>query len=113
MARLLLDENVPRLFGRVLTGHDVRTVRQMGWAGLKNGTLLRRAAADFDVFLTLDRSIPFQQSVTGLQLAVIVVRVRSNRLDSLEELAPSVLGALDTCAAGTATSVGDWPPDRS
>jgi hypothetical protein len=54
--RVLLDESLPRDLGRDLTGHEVRTVRQAGWAGLANGDLLRRAAGQFDVLVTGDRT---------------------------------------------------------
>lgn len=109
MARLLLDENIPRLFGRWLTGHTFETVQRVGWSGVKNGELLRLAQSDFDVFVTLDRSIPFQQSVAGLDIAVLVVRVRSSRLDHLEPLVVETLEVIAQCRPGTVTSVGDWP----
>jgi hypothetical protein len=54
---VLLDECVPRKLRRELTGHDVRTVTEMGWSGIKNGPLLRRAAQDFDIFLTVDQGV--------------------------------------------------------
>ena len=109
MAHLLLDENMPRLFGRWLVGHTFETVQQAGWAGVKNGALLRLAEARFDVFVTLDRSIPFQQAVANLNIAVLVLRVRSSRLDHLEPLVIDTIAALSRARAGTVTTVGDWP----
>ena len=62
--RVLLDEQLPRHLTRELRGHEVSTVQQKGWAGLKNGELLRRAAdAGFEVFLTADRNLEFQQNL--------------------------------------------------
>ena len=72
--RVLLDEQLPRQLARELTGHDVRTVQQQGWAGLRNGELLRRAAEDgFEVFVTADQNIAFQQNLTGSPLRVIAL----------------------------------------
>ena len=66
--RVLLDEQLPRRLVRELTGHDVRTVQQQGWAGLQNGELLRRAADEgFQVFLTGDRNLQFQQNLARAQ----------------------------------------------
>jgi len=59
--RILLDECLPRRLKRDLTGHIARTVQEMGWAGTRNGDLLALAANDFDVFLTVDRNLSFQQ----------------------------------------------------
>jgi predicted nuclease of predicted toxin-antitoxin system len=110
MARLLLDENLPILLARALPNHEVRTVRQMRWRGIRNGELLRLAQGQFDVFLTMDRSIPFQQSVAGLDIAVVVIRARSNRPDELSKLTREIDEAARKAVAGTATSVGNWPP---
>lgn len=95
--RLLLDEQVPRVFAGVLAGHDVETVQGRGWSGIENGELLRTATeAGYDALITLDRGIEFQQNLEALPLAVVVVRARSNRFEDLEPLAGSVLAALAT-----------------
>jgi predicted nuclease of predicted toxin-antitoxin system len=60
--RILLDESLPRRLGTLLVGHAVKTVGQCGWAGIKNGKLLALAATRFDIFLTGDRNIEFQQT---------------------------------------------------
>lgn len=85
MVRLLLDEQMPRRLRSVIPNHTVRTVRDMGWSGLKNGALLRQAESEFDVFVTMDRGIPFQQAIRSLKLGVLLVRARSN---SFSVLAP-------------------------
>lgn len=98
--RVLLDECVPKKLRRDLPGHEVRTVTEMGWAGTRNGLLLRQAAAEFDVFLTVDQGIEFQQSLTGLGLAVIVMAAPTNDIDDLRPLMPRVLTALATTTIG-------------
>ena len=76
--RVLLDEQLPRHLTRELAVHDVRTVRQQGWTGTKNGELLRRAvAAGFEVFLTADQNLQFQQNLAQLRLAVVVLAAPS------------------------------------
>ena len=55
--RILLDESVPRQLTRFLKGHEVQTVPRRGWAGVRNGELLRRAATEFDVFVTVDQNL--------------------------------------------------------
>ncbi|MGO9058498.1 MAG: DUF5615 family PIN-like protein [Candidatus Binataceae bacterium] len=82
--RLLLDEQLPRHLARELTGHDVRTVRQQGWTGAKNGELLRWAvAAAFEVFITADKSIPFQQNLAQRALAIVILVAPSNAIEDL------------------------------
>lgn len=104
--RILLDESLPRPLGRLLLGHDISTVAQEGWARLNNGTLLRRAAAGFDVMLTADQNIQFQQNLSTLPLAVVVLVAESNRLESLEPLVPAVLDALKNLEPRTLLRVG-------
>lgn len=65
--RILLDESLPRPLGRLLVGHDVSTVADEAWTGLDNGALLRQAAENFDVLLTADRNIEFQQNLAKLR----------------------------------------------
>ena len=92
--RVLLDECVDWRLLRDLREHDVRTVKQLGWENVRNGALLRLASAEFDVFLTVDSNLPFQQSTTDLQLAVIILRARTTRLPDLRELLPRLRNAL-------------------
>ncbi len=92
--RVLLDECVPRGLRAELPGHEVKTVAEAGWAGAKNGTLLQLAATQFEVPLTVDRNLEYQQSFLGLTIAVIVVDVPSNDIAVLRPLMPAVLKAL-------------------
>ena len=92
--RLLLDESVPVRLRRHLPSHSVRTVVEMGWSGVKNGDLLRLAAASFDVFITVDKNLPFQQRLDTLPLAVIVLDSHSNELPALLPLVPKLEASL-------------------
>jgi hypothetical protein len=87
---LLLDESVPRRFRHSLPGHEVRTVIEMGWAGIKNGKLLALAASEFDAFLTVDKNLPYQQNLISLPIAVIVLDAMSNELSALLLLVPAL-----------------------
>jgi len=104
--RLLLDECIDRKLAREFTGYQVKTVPQMGWAGIKNGQLLALAEAEFDVFITVDRNLSFQQNLPQFDVAVIVLQAASNRLADLKPLAPRILAALATASRGQATVIG-------
>ena len=104
--RVLLDECVPRPLRREFPSHEVRTIRELGWAGKKNGELLRLMAADgFQVLLTVDRSLRHQQNLMAAGVAVIIMVAASNRLDDLYPVVPSVESALATIQPGEALEV--------
>ena len=103
--RVLLDECVPRGLGAHLPGHEVKTVAETGWTGVKNGALLQLAATRFDVLLTVDRNVEYQQNFTGLTIAVIVIAASSNDIAVLRPLMPAVLSALASVTPGTVTHV--------
>lgn len=84
---ILLDESLPHRFTRFLIDHDVGTVAGMGWSGLTNGALLAKAANTFDVILTADQNIEFQQNLKTLPIAVVVLAAETNQMESLERLA--------------------------
>ena len=94
--RVLLDECLPKRLKRELVGHEARTAPEMGWASKRNGELLALAAGAFDVFLTADRNLSYQQDVSAFNIAVIVLVAQSNRIDDLRPLAPRVLELLAT-----------------
>jgi len=102
---VLLDESLPRPLAKQIVGHDARTVSQMKWTSLGNGELLKQAAAAFDVFLTADQNIEFQQNLATLPIAVVVLVADSNRLESLEPLVPAILQALETAKPRTLVRV--------
>jgi len=78
--RLLLDECVPKRLRRELAGHEVLTVPEMGWAGRENGELLGLAESEFDVLLTVDQKLKYQQSVAGRNIAVVVLAAQQDRV---------------------------------
>jgi predicted nuclease of predicted toxin-antitoxin system len=82
--RVLIDECIDERFRNSLPEHDCQTVRYAGLAGLKNGELLVAAeTAKFDVFLTVDQGIEYQQNLTGRNIAIIIFRTKSNHLKNL------------------------------
>ena len=93
--RILLDESVPERLGDLLSPHQCSSVRRQGWAGLKNGKLLAVAAEHFDVLLTADKNMEFQQNLVTLPLGIAVMRANSNRLEALAELVPALLRSLE------------------
>jgi len=104
--RVLLDENLPHDLGSVLAEHEVVTVQGLGWSGLKNGELLRRAAGQMDAFITMDSNLQFQQRLEGLSFGVVVIHARSNRMADLRPIVESVLAALAGLAPGVVRHVG-------
>ncbi|MEX0791157.1 MAG: hypothetical protein WD178_10320 [Actinomycetota bacterium] len=84
-----------------LAGHSVSTVQGEGWSGTQNGALLAKAAkAGFDVLLTNDKSIEYQQNVAKLPLGVVVFGAPSNKIEDLEPLVPSALTAIESVRSG-------------
>ncbi len=106
--RILLDECLPRKLKAHLQPHEARTVPEMGWAGLKNGRLLSLAEAEFDVFLTVDRNLPYQQNLSSYKISIVVIATGSNRLKSLVPVVPAILDALksEELQTGVVVSVG-------
>ena len=104
--KILLDECVPRRLAAPLGGYDVKTVPQVGWAGIKNGKLLKLADAGFNVFITVDRNLSFQQDLTELRLAVIVLGAQSNRFEDLLPLVPQIVAALATIRSREVRLIG-------
>ena len=89
--RLLLDEHLNwRLAREFSDAHEVRSVRSMGWAGKKNGVLLGAAESEFDVFVTMDGNMEYQQSSPKYGLAVVLLVERSNRLEDTVGLVPEI-----------------------
>jgi len=105
--KLLLDECVPRKFRNLLPGHDCRTVPEEGLAGRKNGELLSLAEkSGFQVFLTLDRGLEYEQNLERRSIAIILIRAKSNRLADLLPHCPEILRALRSIQPGELVKVG-------
>jgi len=106
--KVLLDECLPRRLKRDLSGHQVFTVPEMGWAGVKNGALLRLIQdAAFDVFVTIDGNLSYQQNLKGMNLAIIVLRAPDNTIESLRPLVPAILAAMQRITTGEVLPVGE------
>lgn len=103
--RVLLDECVDWRHARDISGHEVTSVPDAGWASAKNGDLLALAQKNFDVFLTVDRNLSFQQRLPNFSIAVVILRARTNRLVDLRSLIPKLLEVLPTAKRGEVTSV--------
>lgn len=99
--RILLDENVDWRVGRDLPGHDVESVARLGWAGIQNGLLLRKASeSGYEVLVTMDTNIAFQQNLVASSIKVVVLRAPSNRLADTRPLMPKLLQALPYIQTG-------------
>lgn len=104
--RILLDECLPKRLKRELTDYEVRTVPEMGWAGVKNGMLLRLAETQFDVFLTVDSNLMYQQNIAARALSIIALVALSNDIDTLRPLMPRVHEVLQDVQIGKVVHVG-------
>ncbi|NNJ84522.1 MAG: hypothetical protein HKP13_06240 [Gammaproteobacteria bacterium] len=98
----MLDECVSWKLAKYITEHNIQTVRKAGWSGLQNGDLLRRAQTGFDVLITTDRNLVYQQHVANFDIAVIVLSGRLNRIQDLLPLVPELLEAIPVAKSGTA-----------
>ena len=99
--RILLDEQLPRQLAPYFVGHDVRTTQEQGWAGLKNGALLKQALAEgFEVFITGDKNLEFQQNLKVSGLFVVVLVAPSNKPDDLLPRVPRALEAIARAKPG-------------
>ena len=104
--RILLDENFPIDFANLFMEHEVLTVHRLGWLGIKNGELLRRAHGICEVFITLDRHMESQQNMKVLPFGIVVVYSRSNRMSDLTPQIPSILAAVSRVAPGQVEKAG-------
>ena len=102
---ILLDECIDRRLAKELDGYAVKTVPQMNWAGIKNGELMRLAEMEFDVFITVDRNLSFQQNLPKFNIAVLVLRAKSNRLADLQPFAEKIVENLPNLEKGTAKTI--------
>jgi hypothetical protein len=95
--RVLPDEQLPIDLASQLRGHAVETVADRGWAGTKNGELLRRMTGYYDALITMDRGIEFQQPVS---FGIVIVRARSDRMQHLSPLVPAILATIAATKPG-------------
>ena len=106
--RLLLDECVPRKVKFLFAdgGHECETVRDAGFSGKENGELLALAEEHFDVLVTIDKNIRYQQNVTGRNIAILIIRPASNDLDDIRPHVRHALLALQSMKPGQIVEVG-------
>ena len=105
--RILLDECLPKRLKNDLVGHEATSVHELGWAGKTNGDLLTLAQTDFDVFLTVDRNLAFQQNINRFKIAVVVLVARSNKHAALQPLIAEVLSVVTSLVPGQVIRVGN------
>src|SRR5438045_1127727 len=98
--RVLLDECVTRYLKRDFAGHEAFTVEEAGFKGLKNGRLLQAASGRYDVLVTVDQNLTYQQNLKSFHIAVVVLTAKRSTYPFLRPLMPQVLVALDTITAG-------------
>lgn len=106
--KVLLDECIPRKFRNAFAEHECHTVPDAGLAGEKNGTLLSRAeAAGFDLFVTMDKGLQYQQNLAGRSIAILILRAKSNRLADLLPLLEACRSMMRSIHPGEVKRVGD------
>lgn len=103
--KLLLDECVTHYLKADLTGHDVSTIEAAGLKGLKNGALLSAANSQFDVLVTVDKNIPYQQNLKSLNIAILILIAKTNKYVDLKPLVPQALEALKSIQPGTVVRI--------
>ncbi len=104
--RVLLDESIPRRLKNELAGHDVVTVTEQGWRSKSNGDLLAVASPAFDVLVTADQRLQYQQNLARFDLGVIVLIAYKNRLVDYLPLVPRILRSLETIQPGQVVRIG-------
>ncbi|HKW28411.1 MAG TPA: DUF5615 family PIN-like protein [Verrucomicrobiae bacterium] len=92
--KILLGECVPWPLHKFLTGHECSTVQQSGWGGIKNGDLMRRAEKKFDLFITSDQNIRYQQNLAGWQIAIL--ELSTNDLRRIQAAGALIQSAIET-----------------
>ena len=101
--RILLDEGVPDIIQERLTQFSITTVQELQWRGIKNGALLDLMAGRFEIIITTDKNLPFQQNLTRRGLAAIILP--SNRIRILKGIMTEIASAIDTIHPGEAVEL--------
>ena len=96
--KVLIDECLPKYLKKALAGHEVETVQGAGWSGVKNGELLKLAEITFEVFVTADQNLRYQQNLSERKIAII--ELPTNTLSVVKQLTPEILNALSTITHG-------------
>ena len=94
--KILLDECVPWPMHRLLSSHDCSTVQDLGWGGIKNGELLQRAEAEFDLFITSDQNIRYQENLIGRRIAILELSTNDiSRIQAASTLIEETLAKIE------------------
>jgi len=96
--KILLDECVPWPMHRLLAGHECRTAQQCGWGGVKNGLLLQRVEDEFDLFITSDQNLRYQQNLAGRKISIL--ELSTNKLRRIEAAAETIRSAIASLKPG-------------
>jgi predicted nuclease of predicted toxin-antitoxin system len=105
--KILLDECLPRKIKHSLAMHECRTVPEVGLAGKRNGELLSLAEEQgYEIFVTMDKGVEYEQNLRARKLAIIILRAKSNRLGDLLPYLPDCLARMETIRPGEVVSVG-------
>lgn len=102
--KILLDECTPHVLKKLLTGLDIKTAQDQGWHGITNGELLTLAEKEFDVLITSDQNLKYQQNLSTRQLAI--VQLPTNQVPIVAKLAPVVQEQLRTIQVGQFIEIG-------
>lgn len=105
--KILIDECLPRKLKHELPDHEVQTVPEAGWAGQKNGDLLRLMAGVFDIFITIDNNLENQQQLANQPVGFVVLSAVNNKLSTLLPLMPEVRAALATIQPGQVVTISE------
>ncbi len=107
--KVLIDECAPKALKTFLIkqGHESMTVQEAGWAGKQNGELLNLAETQFDVLVTVDTNLRYQQNLEGRRIAVVILEYSSNRLEHLRQYFPACALAIDKIKPGEIVQLGD------
>jgi predicted nuclease of predicted toxin-antitoxin system len=98
--KILFDQGVPKKLRRHLLGHEVCTAYEAGLSELENGALLRQAQTDFDILITTDSNIRYQQRLPDYDIALIALRAFTNALEDYLPLVPQIMNTLDVIEPG-------------
>ena len=109
---VLINECLPKKLKHELSEHTVFTVQEKGWSGIKNGELLHKAESEFDVWVTGDKNIEYQQNLDRFDIAVVVLVASRNRLDVLLPLMPQLHKALQTIQPRQIVYIGSYSKAR-
>jgi hypothetical protein len=91
--KIIIDECVPHIVKKRLPNRQIKTVQEMGWSGEKNGELLKLVEADFDVFITSDKNLSYQQNLENRTIAILLLP--SNQVPIIENMLPQIDEALE------------------